>query len=122
MSFHRLPRRDPLAERVLLDRSNRLGRLAVASWPSIVERRLEVQQDVLGDSWALRPYRRLLDEVAEEAVDLAAWACLASQSLVGLDADTVATVGEMIARAVGAAAEAHAYIVAAQAALRKASR
>lgn len=124
MSLHRLPRRDPLAERVLLDRSNRLGRLAIASWPSIVERRLEVQQDVLGDSWALRPTDELLDEVAEEAVDLAAWACLAVQSLTGagVSDDTVATVGEMLARAIGAAAEAHACVVAARAALRKASR
>ncbi len=113
------PRRDPLAERILLDRSQRLARLAVASWPSTVERRLETAQAEFGDSWARRSTAELLNEVNEETVDTAAWACLAMQSLVGVDSETTAAVGEMIARAIGAAAEAHAYVVAAQAALRK---
>lgn len=71
-----------------------------------------------------RPPRQLLEEIAEEAVDLAAWACLAVQSLgaSSLDRDTIATVGEMVSRAVGAASESHAYVVAAQAAVRKAER
>jgi excisionase family DNA binding protein len=116
-------RRDPLAERVLLDRSQRLARLAVANWPSTVERRLAVGQELYGDSWVDRSTADLLDEASEEAVDLAAWACLAVQSLSDdLDADTIATAGDMIGRAVGAAAEAHSYIVAARSALRKASR
>lgn len=114
-------RRDPLAERVLLDRSQHLARLTVANWPSTVERRLAVGQERFGDAWTRRTPAELLGEISKEAVDLAAWACLASQSLIDLDADTVATVGEMISRAVGAAAEAHSYTVAAQARLRKAS-
>jgi hypothetical protein len=117
------PRRDPLAERVLLDRSQRLARLAVANWPSTVEQRLAIGQERYGDTWADRSTTDLLDEVSEEAIDLAAWACLAIQSLSDdLDADTIATAGDMISRAIGAAAEAHSYIVAARGALRKASR
>ena len=115
-------RRDPLAERILLDRSQRLARLTVANWPSAVEQRLEKGQQQYGDLWAGRSTAELLDEVSEEAVHLAAWSVLASQSLLGIEADTVATVGEMISRAVGAAAEAHSYVTAAQAALRKAAR
>ncbi|MDQ6807527.1 MAG: hypothetical protein M3065_21835 [Actinomycetota bacterium] len=118
------PRRDPLAERILLDRSQRLARLAVASWPSTVDQRLEVGEELYGDSWTTRSTEDLLTEASEEAVDLAAWSLLAVQSLTGTDLglDTIATVGEMIARAIGAAAEAHAYITAAQAALRKATK
>jgi hypothetical protein len=118
------PRRDPLAERILLDRSQQLGRLSVGGWPRTVEARLEVGQRLYGDAWAERSPSDLLGEVAEEAVDLAAWACLAVQALApsGVDSDTIATAGEMIARAVGAGAEAHGYVTAAQAALRKAEQ
>jgi hypothetical protein len=122
--MNELPQRDQLAERVLPDRSQRLARLTVASWPSTVEARLEAGQKLYGDAWAQRSTGHLLEEVAEGAVDLAAWACLAVQSLAGasVDRDTIATVGEMVSRAVGAASEAHAYVVAAQAAVRKAER
>jgi hypothetical protein len=121
---HLLPQRDPLAERVLLDRGQRLGRVSISSWPTTVESRLEVGQALYGDQWADRSPAKLLDEVAEEAVDLAAWACLAVQALAPseLDRGTIATAGEMIARAIGAAAEAHACVVAAQAAIQKATR
>ncbi len=116
-------RRDRLAERILLDRSQRLARLATATWPSTVERRLEEGQEQHGDSWAERSTAELLDEISAEAIDLAAWACLAAQSLITpeLDLDTVGTVGEMLTRAAASAAEAHSYIVTAKAALGKAS-
>jgi hypothetical protein len=116
--------RDPLAERILLDRSQRLARIAVANWPSTVEKRLEVGQELYGDSWAERSISALLDEVSAEAVDFAARACLAAQRLdsAGLDADSIATIGEMVARAIAASAEAFAYIVAARGALRKGAR
>lgn len=115
-------KRDPLAERVLLDRSQRLARLSVAAWPSVVESRLAEQQEVLGDAWAERSTAELLEEISAEAVDIGAWSALTAQTLIdaNLDADAVVTVGEMLARATGAAAEAHGYVVAAQAALRKA--
>jgi hypothetical protein len=114
--------RDLLAERVLFDRSLSLARLAVANWPSMVERRLDEAQAVYGDSWMQRSTDDLLAEALEETVDTAAWNALAVQSLEGLDADTVLTVGEMVGRAIGAAAESHSYITAARAALRKAGR
>lgn len=116
-------KRDPLAERVLLDRSQRLARLSVATWPSTVEKRLAEQQEVLGDAWAERSTAELLEEISAEAVDIGAWAALTAQTLVNanLDADTVLTVGEMLARAVGAAAEVHACVVGAKLALRKAT-
>ena len=118
-----VPRRDPLAERVLLDHSQHLARLTVASWPTIIETRLATGQQLYGDAWSERTTDELLTGVGDEAVDLAAWACLASQSLSasGVDRDTIATAGDMISRAVGAAAEAHSYVAAARAALRKAT-
>lgn len=115
-------RRDPLAERELLDRSQRLARLVVANWPAIVEQRLQVGERLYGDAWTRRTTEELLQEVSAEAVDGAAWSLLAVQSLGELDGDAVATIGEMISRAVGASAESYAYIAAARAALRKAGR
>jgi hypothetical protein len=108
----------------MLDRSQRLAPISVANWPSTVESRLRVGHDLYGDAWAERSPAELLDEVAEEAVDLAAWSCLTVQALEPseLDRGTIATAGEMIARAIGAAAEAHACVVAAQAAIRTATR
>jgi len=123
MSGHRLPHRDRLAERVLLDRSQRLARLAVASWPTAVEQRLELGEALYGNSWTERSTGELLDEVLDETLDAAAWACLAVQSIPGdLDQDTTAAVGEMVAQAIAGAANACACITAAQAALRKAQR
>jgi hypothetical protein len=113
--------RDPLAERVFLDRTTHLARLAVASWPKLVEQRLEVGQTMYGDAWAERSTADLIVEADAEAVDLAAWSTLAVQS-IDTDPDTTLTVGEMLAHAAGAAAEAHAYLIAAVVALRKASR
>jgi len=112
---------DRLAERVLLDRSVRLARIAVAGWPGIVEGRLETQQAVLGDEWTNRETDKLLEEVGDECIDAAAWSCLAVQSLTSaeFDPETVAAVGEMVSRAVGAAAEAYACIVAAQTRLKR---
>lgn len=114
-------RRDPLAERVLLDRSQRLSRLAVASWPTAVEQRLALGDALYGNSWTERSTRELLDEVLDETLDAAAWSCLAAQSIPSdLDQATTAAVGEMISQAIAGAANAHACITAARATLSKA--
>jgi hypothetical protein len=114
-------RRDPLAERVLLDRSQRLARLSAASWPQQVEERLEVGQGLYGDSWADRPLSELLAEISEEALDIGAWGCLAAQALSAceLGAQANLVVGEMLAQAMGAAATAHAHLIAARAFVRR---
>jgi len=111
--------RDLLAELALLERSQRLARFVTAAWPVVVERRLAVGQDRFGDSWSVRPAVDLIAEAVEEAEDLAAWSCLAAQRLAaaGLDAEAASAIAEMITRAIGAAAEAHAYLTAAETAL-----
>jgi hypothetical protein len=118
------PRRDRLAERVLLDHSQRTARLSVASWPQRVEQRLAAGQELYGDSALSRPLDELLEEIAEEALDTAGWSCLASHVLMGseLDADTTATIGEMLGQAMAAGATAHAHITAARTALRRAGK
>lgn len=104
-------RRDHARERALLDHGQRLARITVASWPAHVTARLEHGQDRYGDQWAERPAGDLVAEAVEEAVDLAAWSCLALQSI---DADARAGVEETLARACAAAAEAYAWLVAAE--------
>jgi len=116
------PRRDALAERVALDRSQRLARLSVASWPQQVERRLDLGQRLYADAWADRPLSELVDEVGEEALDIGAWGCLALEALAASDLgrDSALSVGEMLAHAMGAGATAHAHALAARKALQKA--
>lgn len=116
--------RDPLAERGLLARAQHLARLVAAAWPRAVERRLALGQDRYGDAWSKRSAAELLAEAGEEAEDLAAWSCLAAQQLSAsdLNADAIAAIGELVVHAVGAAAEAAAYLSAAETALSKATR
>lgn len=117
-------RRDPLAERVLLDHATRLSRLFVASFAQQAQERLEAGQALYGDQWASRPLTELLDECAEETLDTAAWAVLSAERLIALELDreTTATVSDMLAQAMAAGATAHAHITAARAAIRKACR
>lgn len=115
--------RDRPFERGLLERSQRLARLVVAAWPSAVERRLALGDGRYGDAWSERCAVDLVVEAAEEAEDLGAWSCLAAQRLAEADLSDQASsaIREMVARAMGAAAEAHAYLSAAETALRRAS-
>jgi hypothetical protein len=46
-----------------------------------VSDRLAIGDGLYGDDWALTPFDRLLAELIEEALDLAAWAVLADQRL-----------------------------------------
>ena len=118
----RTPRRDPATERAFLNQSQLYARLTVASWPTAVERRLQLGEERYGEQWSARPTGALLTEAAEEALDLCSWSALALQSLAaGVDPDAAATVEKMLARAAGAAAEAYGYLTAAQGALRKAA-
>jgi hypothetical protein len=116
--------RDRSAERSLLDRSQGLARLSAASWPIQVEERLELGQALYGNAALSRPLNELLDEIAEEALDIGGWSCLAAAVAgdSGLDSDAATIVAELIAQAMGAAATAHAHVVAAKAAVRRAGQ
>jgi hypothetical protein len=70
-------RRDPEHERVFLRRAAALAPL----FRDHVQQRLARGEELYGDSWANRPVCDLLAEIAEECVDVAAWAVLADQSL-----------------------------------------
>jgi hypothetical protein len=112
--------RDRPAERALLDRSQGLARLSAASWPIQVEERLELGQALYGNAALSRPLIELLDEISEEALDIGGWSCLAAAVAdAQLDAGTAAIVRELLAQAMGAAATAHAHLVAAKAAARR---
>jgi hypothetical protein len=74
--------------------------------------RLVLGQVLYGDSWATRGAGALVDEAAEEAVDLACWAVLAAQAGVPPRA------GALLALAARHSARAHQALAAAAVALR----
>lgn len=71
------PRRDPVRERRFLHAAAPLTR----EWVDHACRRLEAGEQEYAGSWATRGLCELLNELAEEAADIGAWAVLAEQAL-----------------------------------------
>lgn len=72
-------RRDRHRERMLLDAAEQSA--GMSGFAGHARRRLEMGERCYADRWAHAGLRVLLDELAEEAADLGAWAALASQAL-----------------------------------------
>lgn len=74
--------RDPDREsRLILDAIGKLPAGVRYPYLRAVTARLEAGQRLYGDRWAVTPIDRLITELTEEALDLAAWAILTRQRL-----------------------------------------
>lgn len=101
--------RDRIREHAFLAAPARLHGHAGECWAASARLRLEAGQAAYGDRWRTLGLPRLLDELAEEAADLGAWAALAEQALDGADLDPVDAVEVRRALEVAASAGAAAY-------------
>jgi len=109
----RVTARDRARERAFLAAAARPHGPAGACWALCARGRLEAGQAAYGDRWATVGLSRLLEELAEEAADLGAWAALAEQALdfEDLDPSTAVEVHRALEAATRAGADAYAALL-----------